>query len=436
MISPPPSRWHCFLGAALTLALAACGPGNVGAANEEDQGDAAALSGNQSQSFTGRLTNPGTSWVTHPVTFGSAGKVNVTLDWDAHAADMNVFLLDPTGKDVAYANGTVNKPEKVSYDIPAAGHWTVAIKCKTGSANYELTVAFAGSAATGAKYPGQPAAGKLYWGAATGTFNLATRYEQPTGKSLAIHRTYYQWAQRTTSLVNTAKADLAADRLPWVSTKTPSWADMAAGKYDGEIDEMLKALGALNGPVWLTIHHEPEGGGGHNAPDDPAGPAGHVAMNKRVRERLTALGIKNVALAPILMSYTWTKASGRNPDAWWASGIYDFVGVDTYSQKAGVGLTDSTWAEIRQWAAARNADVAVGEWGLEGTDTVAGNLVKAWYNAAANSDHDRGGARVVALSAFDTDVNAAADGQGWSLKGDQLSAFLELLKDPRTARVR
>ncbi|MCY1078888.1 hypothetical protein [Archangium lansingense] len=28
---------------------------------------------------------------------------------------------------------------------------------------------------------------------------------------------------------------------------------------DGEIDELLRALDALPGPVWLTLHHEPEG---------------------------------------------------------------------------------------------------------------------------------------------------------------------------------
>jgi hypothetical protein len=39
-----------------------------------------------------------------------------------------------------------------------------------------------------------------------------------------------------------------------------------AGQHDREIDELLRALDALPGPVWLTLHHEPEGGAGSNTP--------------------------------------------------------------------------------------------------------------------------------------------------------------------------
>ena len=78
---------------------------------------------------------------------------------------------------------------------------------------------------------------------------------------------------------------------------------MAAGDHDAEIDDLLTRLDAMDGPVWLTIHHEPEGGGGVNSSDDPAGPEAHVAMNRRVRERMTAQGTDNIALAPVLMTY-------------------------------------------------------------------------------------------------------------------------------------
>ncbi len=43
-------------------------------------------------------------------------------------------------------------------------------------------------------------------------------------------------------------------------------------------------------------------------------------MNRHVRERMTALGVRNVALALILMSYTWNPASGRVPEEWWPTG--------------------------------------------------------------------------------------------------------------------
>ena len=184
--------------------------------------------------------------------------------------------------------------------------------------------------------------------------------------------------------------------------------------------------------MWLTIHHEPEGGGGVNAPDDPAGPSGHVAMNERVRQRMTALKVDNVALAPILMSWTWNPASGRDPEEWWKPGIYDFLGVDHYRDAEDTLLT-ATWATVRSWAKGKGVDVAVGEWGMRGTDVAAGQREEAWYDAAAGSDKDGQGARVVGLSAFDSSLNSPTG--SWELKGEQLTTFWKLLNDPRTADV-
>ncbi len=284
-----------------------------------------------------------------------------------------------------------------------------------------------------AAYPGQPQAGLVYWGAAVaGNADPTERHEIPAGRPLGAHRTFFRWDQRTGALVTMAGGDLAAGRLPWVSVKTPSWQEMADGDHDAEIDELLSALDALDGPVWLTVHHEPEGGGGVNAPDDPAGPAGHVAMNRRVRERMTALGVDDVALAPILMSWTWDSRSGRDPDEWWADGVYDFLGVDHYRDAEATLLTP-VWASIRAWADERGVDLAVGEWGMRGTDAAAGARVHEWYDAAIASGTDDAGARVVGLSAFDSGLNSPSG--SWELMGEQLTAFHELMADPRSAHV-
>jgi hypothetical protein len=392
--------------------------------------------------FTGTLAASGTSWVTHVFDAAANESIAVTLNWPTASADLNVFLYDPAGATVAYANTTTARPETLQATANQSGTYKVGIKCKTGSTAYDLDVRVSSATAPPPPpppppptptYPGQAPAGKLVWGCAfSGNGDVVTRHEQPSGHALAVHRTFFQWDQRTGSMINMASDDLAHSRLPWVSTKTPSWAAMAAGTYDAQIDQMLNALNALPGPVWLTIHHEPEGGGGVNSPDDPAGPAGHVAMNKRVRQRMTALNVDNVALAPILMSYTWTSASGRNPNEWWEAGIYDFLGVDHYrdSQES---LVNSTFLTIRQWAAQRGVDVAVGEWGMRGTDAAAGQRVRDWYNHAAGSNADGKGARVVGLSAFDSGLNSPSG--SWELQGEQLTAFWELLNDPRTADV-
>ncbi|MEZ4220210.1 MAG: hypothetical protein R3B13_04715 [Polyangiaceae bacterium] len=283
-------------------------------------------------------------------------------------------------------------------------------------------------------YPGQAAPGMLLWGAAVqGNADPASRHEIPAGHVLTVHRTFFQWAQRTTSMITMAKGDIQNKRVPWVSVKTPSWDAMGKGQHDAEIDQMLKALDAIQGPIWLTIHHEPEGGGASgNTPDDPAGPAGHVAMNKRVRERMTALKVDNIALAPILMSYTWNPASGRNPDAWYAPEIYDFVGIDHY-RDAEASLLTNVWATVRTWASKRQMDIAIGEWGVRGTNQAAGQRVHEWYDHAAGSNKDGKGARVVGLAAFDSGLNSPSG--SWELTGEQLKAFQALLNDPRTATV-
>ena len=273
-------------------------------------------------------------------------------------------------------------------------------------------------------YPGRPADGDVLWGATVTGQDLVARHEVPTGAVLEMHRTYFQWSQRTGSMVDVAAADIAAGRHPWVSTKTPSWADMANGTYDDEIDEMLRALDGLPGPVWLSLHHEPEGGEGVNEPDDPAGPSGHVAMNRQVRQRMTALGVDNVALAPILMSWTWDSRSGRNPNDWWAPGIYDFVGITHFVPKEST-LVNAVWSDVREWAQDEGVDIAVSEWGMFGSDAAAGQRVHEWHDAAVNSYRDGRGARVAGLAAFDSPETWH---QGvWLLRGEQLVAFHEIM---------
>ena len=278
-------------------------------------------------------------------------------------------------------------------------------------------------------FPAKPAPGTVFWGSSVSNNGDPSVFEGPTGETLAIRRSFFQWDQRTDWMMETVADDLAAGRLPWVSVKTPAWVSMSAGEHDDEIDEMLRALDAAGGAVWLTIHHEPEGGGEDgNTPDDPGGPAAHLAMNRRVRERMDALGTVNVALAPILMSYTFNPDSGRNPDEWWDPSIYDFLGIDHYRWE-GTDLLNDQWWGVRRWAAENATDVAVAEWGLEGSDERAAEGIRAWFDSAAASDSDGRGARVVALTAFDSEAHER------HLEGDALAMFEEIMSDPRVAHL-
>ena len=283
-------------------------------------------------------------------------------------------------------------------------------------------------------YPGQTAPGTVLWGnSLSGNTDPYSKHEQPTGKRIGVRRTFQpSWSQtRINNMVSIATSDIAVGRVPWVSIKPPSWAEMAAGNHDTLIDDMLTKLGALNGPVWLTIHHEPDGGGGVTAPDDPAGPAGHLAMNARVRQRMAALGVTNIALAPILMTYSWLPTAWhRNPDLWWDSDIYDFMGVDHYRDSG--SLLTSRWNDVRAWGYTKGVDINVGEWGLK---DIPGNedAIHEWHQMTITSHTTPGRARVSGVAYFDSDRGAgeAMDGY-WTLLGARLAAFHTRLQHPQS----
>lgn len=363
--------------------------------------------------------------------------VDVIGRWEGNG-DVNIFLKDADNNTIAYAKASSTGPETISYNGSRQAV-KLAVLVKSGSAQWTVEVhdygtlgesdrVDDGTVAAGA-YPGQPASGTIYWGASqTGNQDPYTRIEKQSGKRLGVRRTFFQWNHRTGYMVDIARDDVSQGRLPWVSIKPPSWSSMANGSRDAEIDAMLRALNGVAGPVWLTVHHEPEGGGGVNHSDDPGGPSAHLAMNRRIRSRMSKLGVDNVALVPILMAWTWDPRSGRDPNAWWDGDVYDFVGVDVYDRK-GAGLPQAldAWPDLRRWAAARRVDIGVGEWGIDGNDSTSAKLTEDWHRYAVTSGNDDGGARVVALSVYDNDYN------NWRMSGAKLEKVRELVGHPNSA---
>ena len=146
-------------------------------------------------------------------------------------------------------------------------------------------------------YPAQPPVGTLFWGAAIGgNSDPVARHEAPSGYVLSLRRTFFGWDHRTGYMIDTAAGDLQSARLPWVSIKTPSWADMAAGLHDDEIDEMLEALDALQGQLRHALTHAAVHGHVAFRSSGPAGSSGPLTPPP-----------PSVALAPILMSWTWVR---------------------------------------------------------------------------------------------------------------------------------
>lgn len=327
-------------------------------------------------------------------------------------------------------------PYSVAWDTTknANGTATVSVKSYDGKGNIgegsgTVNVKNAPIGVT-RRFPGDPnpkVTGKAYWGSSIGGNGDPAKHETPTGTSLAIHRTFWSWAQATSltsGMYTTVKDDLDNNRLPFISIKDPGWAAVGNGQYNTQIDSILKKLDSYGKPVWFVVHHEPEGGGGSNSPDDPGGPAAWRSMQKMFRSRMTAVGTKNIAFMPILMSYTWGNTSGRNPEDWWVPGIWDAYIVDHYRDNVSGDMFTQQWTSFVQWIEAKGLPYGTGEWGNRGTDAVAAAEMQAFWDWGFTNKKD-----VIAHTYFDSGLNSPSG--SWELQGAQLTKFQEILKSDR-----
>lgn len=326
------------------------------------------------------------------------------------------------------------------------------------------------------RFPGDPnprVTGKAYWGSSVGGNGNPSRHESPTGKSLSVRRTFWGW--NSNSMISTAREDIAANRLPFISIKTPGWAAVASGRHDAELDSMINQLDNLGGPVWFVVHHEPEGGckdscQGPKGEDDAAGAEGWRNMQKRVADRLQRMnngqGPKNIAFMPVLMSWTWDSRSNRNPEDWWVPGIWDAYIVDHYKDTADSAVMSSEgWSKFSTWIESKGLPYGTAEWGLRtgGRKGVTGGSyepvpagmteqeycrnpilrqttvdreneakmrMKEFWEWGFNNKKD-----VVVYTYFDTCINSGNN--PWLLGSGQLEEFQNILKnDSRVARVK
>ena len=72
-------------------------------------------------------------------------------------------------------------------------------------------------------------------GSAFGSNSDPTAWENTMGHRLGVHRTYYG-ATQVDKAVSVSKADLALNRIPWISFKLPyTWAEMV-GRQGRRLD--------------------------------------------------------------------------------------------------------------------------------------------------------------------------------------------------------
>lgn len=389
------------------------------------------------------LLAPGVTEPVAPATPSSlnatAGDAQVTLAWGSvsGADSYQVYrsLSPESGFSAIQSDLSVATHIDTGLTNGTTYYYRVTATNQYGSSGFSETVSAVPteSIITLPRFAGDPmplVTGKSFWGAAiNGNGDPVPRHETPSGASLSIRRTFYQWHHHESVpngwLYSTVRDDHANNRLPFVSTKTPPWGEFASGIHDARIDQLLIELESYNKPTWLCFHHEPE---------NDIGEAGTIAewrsMQSRVRTRIDALSIQNVAFMPILMYWTWVPASGRNPEDWWVADCFDGFFVDIYRDtEDGDMFSGDRWVDFVQWCENKGLPFGTGEWGNRGTDAQAAQEMQDFWDWGFINNKD-----MIGHCYFDSDLNS--DTGGWTLSGEPLNKFHDILSnDTRVMRI-
>jgi hypothetical protein len=249
---------------------------------------------------------------------------------------------------------------------------------------------------------GIPSCGAYVGGAYGGNANVAP-WEKYNGRKLGIHRTYFG-PNSANSALKTAKNDVANKRVPWMSFKAPhSWSAMASGKGDAWAKNLATKLKSAGGPVWVAVHHEPEGDG-------------DIQTWKKMQERLAPIMRKaapNLGYTVIFMGYHQFHGAKKYSLAnTWPKTKIDVAGFDIYEKYGAKGVKEwkqfgkHYFAPLKKWSAKTGVPWGLAETGY--TDAAARKSprrIVSIYNALKKYDG-------IAYSYFNTNLNSVAN---WKL---------------------
>ncbi len=270
-------------------------------------------------------------------------------------------------------------------------------------------------------FVGQPPPGSLYYGASVPHGRSLRAWEKRLGNRLALHRSYFiPDHNEAVQLVHRCRQDLRQGRLPHVSTKPlGTWREVAAGTRDPWLTSMLRPLGELGGPVFLTLHHEPENDAG------PPGmrPPDFVAMQQRLIRMARELA-PSVTVVPVLQSWTFDPRRDDVDPAAWVVREAAVHGLDLYNPWS--PTNGKTWRsfgskadEVVGWF--DGAPLVIAEYGCREDPDIPG-LAADWLRHAVDYARSH---NIVSMSYFNSGVGAS-DGT-WRLSRRMEKAFAELL---------
>ena len=277
-------------------------------------------------------------------------------------------------------------------------------------------------------FAGQPPTGHVYYGASLEAGRSLAGWEKALGLTLALHRSYFAPDENETrQLIRRCRKDLRHGRLPHVSMKPPStWRNVATGRHDRWLADLLRQLGKEDAPVFLTLHHEPEndaGDAGMRAPD-------YTAMQRRAI-RMAADLAPQVTIVPLLQHWTFEpKHVGADPEPWIVHEAA-VLGFDVYNPWS--PTNNKLWRafgdrveDVIGWFG--DTPIAIGEYGCREDPEDPGRAAD-WLRDAAEYARTH---NIVSMSYFNSGVHAP-DGT-LELSGETEQAFADLLGSDWVAR--
>jgi hypothetical protein len=226
----------------------------------------------------------------------------------------------------------------------------------------------------------------------------------------------------TTRTISTARSEIAAGRYPILSFKLPNndWVGAASGRYDSQLRSLRDKLAALPGPLFVTIHHEPNGDG--TAAD-------FARMQRRVLPILRTP--TNVDAGVIMNGFIWSPRSFGASDAeiaeWLPAdvrGLSEVVAADFYHGGTPSNPGEDPAPKIRglsAWA------TRVGDVKKLGIGEYNGHTAAA---IAAAGDAFLADPRYAFASIFNSSENNR-EGVNWVLQGDRLASFRQTVATSR-----
>lgn len=244
-----------------------------------------------------------------------------------------------------------------------------------------------------------------------------------TANKAGIHRMYMDSTLSTATVRSAIDNAHSKGRIPWVSFKLSTyggtgWTQAIAGQFDSWATSMAASLGQASGPVWVCLHHEPEGDGSI---------ADWQGMNARLLPIFKAQ--PNIATSIITMGYPQTVAGGGEEwgDMWPAGGqaYIDIWALDPYNwwdsnANPGGNFVEvmsyyigrmKTWLNA-QGSALNGLKIAIAEFGL--TDTA--SQIPQNYNDTSTANP-----RYSYDAVYTNKVQATA-GPGWEYMQRQYAA--------------